>query len=182
MIMKTKMLFPIALLGATTLFTACEKDDKNGPDNEQELITTVRLTFTSTGGTAIFKAVDKDGDGGLAPQIDPVALKANTDYTLKVEFLDESGSSAKDITTEVKSESAAHLICYTVSGGMPAPQIQDKDGDGKPLGLESKFKTGAAGAGALKVTLKHEADKNSANACNTGETDAEVTFSVTVAN
>lgn len=161
-------------------FLSCEKDDDNGPDNEQELITTIALKFTGGGQTVTFTAVDKDGDGGSAPVIQNINLKANTDYTLSVSFLDESKSTSKDITTEVKAESNDHLICFAATGAMVSPQASDKDAGGKTLGLESSFKTGANGAGTLKVTLKHEADKTDANACGTGETDAEATFNVTV--
>lgn len=161
-------------------FLGCEKDDDNDPDNEQELITTISLKFTGGGETKTFTAVDKDGDGGAAPVIQGITLKANTDYTLSVSFLDESKTPSEDITTEVKTESNDHLVCYAVTGAMVTPNTSDKDAAGKTLGLESSFKTGAAGAGTIKVTLKHEADKSNANACGTGETDAEATFNVTV--
>ena len=161
-------------------FLSCEKDDDNGPDNEQELITTIALKFTGGGQTVTFTAVDKDGDGGQAPVIQNINLKANTDYTLSISFLDESKSPSKDITTEVKAESNDHLICNAATGAMVSPQSSDKDAAGKTLGLESAFKTGAIGAGTLKITLKHKADKSNANACGTGETDAEATFNVSV--
>ncbi len=161
-------------------FLSCEKDDDNGPDNEQELITTIALTFTGGGQTVTFTAVDKDGDGGSAPIIQNINLKANTDYTLSISFLDESKTPSEDITTEVKAESNDHLVCYAATGAMVSPIASDKDAGGKTLGLESSFKTGAVGAGTLKITLKHEADKSNANACATGETDAEATFNVSV--
>lgn len=175
----------IVLMFGTSLFvlTGCDKDDDNTPDNEQELITTVSLTFTpATGSPSTFTAKDLDGDGGNAPTIQPVTLKANTDYTLTVGFADDSKSPAENITEEVKEESNEHLVCLVGTSAMPSPTIQDKDDAGKNLGLTSKFKTGAAGTGTLKITLKHEPDKNSANACSTGETDVEQTFNVTISN
>ncbi|MBK6947927.1 MAG: hypothetical protein IPH16_07610 [Haliscomenobacter sp.] len=172
-------LFAFLFLGAF-VFSACEKDKDSDPDNEQELITTIRLSFTGGGSTVTFNATDKDGDGGLAPVIDKIALKPNTDYALKVAFLDESKTPSADITEEVGKESDVHLVCLTGSGSMPSPTTLDKDKNNKPLGLSSSFKTGAAGAGTLKVTLKHEPDKNNANPCSTGETDAEATFTVEV--
>jgi hypothetical protein len=163
-------------------FLGCEKDDDNGngPDNEQELITKVTLTFTGGGQTLPFSAEDKDGDGGKAPVIDNITLKANTDYKLAATFSHTLHTPAEDLTIEVKNESNDHLVCYVATGAMTSPAIQDKDSAGKPLGLESTFKTGAAGAGTLKITLKHKADKSNANACGTGETDVEATFNVTV--
>jgi hypothetical protein len=178
--MKTNLLLLSLFVIGLMLVTSCEKDKDADPDNEQELITTVRLTFTGGGATLTFNAADKDGAGGLAPVIDQVVLKPNTDYTLSVQFLDESKTPAGDITKEVAEESDEHLVCYAASGAMPLPGITDKDKKDKPLGLKSSFKTGAAGVGSLKVTLKHEADKNNATPCNTGETDAEATFPVSV--
>jgi hypothetical protein len=161
-------------------FSSCEKDKEGGPDNEQELITTVRLTFTLPGQSLVFNAKDTDGDGGLAPVIDAISLNANTTYGLKVEFLDESKTPVVDITSEVREEGAEHLVCFAASGSVPTPADLDKDANGKTLGLSSTVQTGAAGSGTLKVTLKHLADKSKSNACSTGETDAEVTFNVTV--
>lgn len=179
----TGAFFALLMASTVLLTTGCEKDKDNEPDNEQELITTVTLTFTpTTGSTITATAKDLDGDGGNAPTIQPVNLKANTDYTLTVEFADESKSPTEDITEEVQEESNEHLVCLVGSGAMPNPAIQDKDDAGKDLGLSSKFKTGAAGTGTLKITLKHEPDKNSANACSTGETDVEQTFNVTISN
>lgn len=176
-----RLCFATLLLSALTI--ACDKDEDNEPDNEQELITTVTLTFTPTTGSAITaSAKDLDGDGGNPPTIQPVALKANTDYTLAVSFLDESKTPVDNITEEVKTESNEHLVCFVATGAMPAPAIQDKDGNNQNLGLSSQFKTGAAGTGTLKITLKHEPEKTASNACSTGETDVEQTFSVTIAN
>ena len=168
----------LAILGLAVF--GCEKDNNGDPDNEQELITTIALKFVGGGQTLTFTAEDKDGDGGQAPIIQPIALKANTAYTLSVAFSDVSKTPAIDITTEVKTESNDHLVCFENTGAMNAPLQQDKDAAGKTLGLESTLKTGAIGTGTLKVTLKHMPSKSSANACATGETDAEATFNVTV--
>lgn len=167
---------------ALFLTTGCDKDNDNDPENEQELITTVKLTFTPTaGGSAVVAiAQDLDGDGGNPPTVQDIELSANTDCTLAVSFLDESKNPVENITEEVAEESNEHLICLVGSGAMPNPTIQDKDDNNNPLGLLSAFKTGAAGNGTLKVTLKHEPEKASANPCATGETDAEQTFNVIV--
>lgn len=180
---------PFFFFGLTALIglglSSCEKDKNLDPDNEQELITTVRLTITNTATSqsAVFNVRDLDGDGGLAPSIDNVALKANTSYSLTVAFLDESDpSDIEDITKEVKEESAEHLICYANTGAMPAVSTTDTDTNNQTLGLTGTFTTAAAGTGSLRVTLKHEPEKASNNPCSTGETDAEVTFTVTVTN
>ncbi len=176
-----KSLFLMGLLSVGLLVsTSCDRDKDNDPDNEQELITTIALTFTSSSGSVTFTARDLDGDGGNPPVVEPVVLNANTDYVLTIKFLDETQTPPEDITKEVQEESDEHLICFAVTGAMPAPTIQDKDDKGKPLGLNSTLRTGAAGTGTLKVTLKHEPNKNAANPCTTGDTDAEQTFPVTI--
>lgn len=179
---RLRFLLYFALSSTLMLSTSCEKDDDNDADNEQELITTVILTFTSTGGSVSFSAKDLDGDGGSAPVVENIELNPNTDYVLTVAFLDESKTPVENITEEVEEESNEHLVCFSVSGtALPAPTIQDKDDNNKPLGLVSAFKSGASSAtGKLKVFLKHEPDKNAANACTTGETDVEQEFNVTI--
>jgi hypothetical protein len=160
---------------------SCEKDTTGDPDNESELITTVSITFTSASGAAkSFKWTDKDGAGGLAPVIESIVLAANTSYTISTSFLDESKSPVENITAEIQEESDEHLVCYAVSGSVPAVQITDQDKKKNPLGLAGTLKTTTAGNGSIKVSLKHRPDKKASTPCSTGETDVEVTFPVTI--
>lgn len=174
--------FKWAILGTLLLTVACEKDKDNAPNNEQELITTVRLRFTNGSNTLVFNARDTDGDGGLAPVIDPIRLAPNTPYNLEVSFWDESKTPAVELTAEVRNEGTDHLICLTASGALPDPINPDKDANGKPLGLNSQLTTAATGNGTLKVILKHLPNKLGTAPCSTGETDVETTFQVTIAN
>ena len=169
------------LLFGSLLFTACDKDDDHD-HLDQELITTVVMTFTETGGgSSTFKVVDLDGDGGNPPVVEEIKLKANTEYTVSVKFLDESNpADVEDITKEVLEEADEHLVCFTATGAMIAPTITDADEDGKPLGLQSTLTTGDAGTGSLRVVLKHEPNKSASNPCATGETDVDVTFPVKI--
>jgi len=171
-------------LFATTILlsSACNRDDDDSNPNEEELITSVVLTFTTPGGTSTsFSFKDPDGDGGADPVVQDITLAAATNYTLAVKFLDESNpADVEDITVEVAEESAEHLICFSVEGGVPQPTIDDTDGNGKPLGLLSRLITTTAGTGKLTVRLKHQPDKNAATPCNTGDTDVEATFNLTI--
>ncbi len=178
--MKNLKFIPAFLLLGSLFFTACDKD--NDPANEEELITTVKLTFTEVGGGSTeFTVKDLDGDGGDAPVSDDITLKANTAYTIGVEFLDESKADhTHNITEEVLEEGADHLVCFDATGAMQVPVIGDVDGNGKPLGLESALATTAAGTGTLQVSLKHLPDKSAADPCSTGDTDVDVTFDVVV--
>lgn len=176
------LLLSFFALTILTVFSACEKDDDDGPDNEEELITRVSLLFTdNTGATYTFEASDPEGDGLTPDEIDEVQLPANTDLTLAVSFWNDAASGGpENITIEVAEESLAHLICFEVSGAMAKPIITDKDEAGDPLGILSSFTTGTAGSGTLEVRLKHEPDKAATSPCTTGETDVEVTFDVSI--
>lgn len=178
---KLPFLFFVALVFT---FGACNKDDDDhSGTNEEELITTVKLTFTNTQTNAVttFEGKDLDGVGGNPPLIDPVVLAAQSTYTLEVEFLDESSAqSVEDITEEVKEEDEEHLVCYAFTGNITQVQTTDTDGDGNPLGLEATVTTGAAGSATLTITLKHEPNKGASNPCSTGETDVELMFGVDI--
>ncbi|MDZ4682776.1 MAG: hypothetical protein SH848_06755 [Saprospiraceae bacterium] len=177
------MMLVLSLFTTTILLSsACNRDDDDNNPNEEELITSVILTFTTPGGTSTaFSFKDTDGDGGANPVVQNITLAAATNYSLTVQFLDESNpANVEDITVEVAEESNEHLVCFGVEGGVPQPTIDDTDGNGKPLGLSSKVVTTTAGAGKITVSLKHQPDKNAATPCSTGDTDVEATFNVAV--
>lgn len=196
---------PCALLSLVLLpSAAC--DDVGGSENENEVITTVSLSFAPMGGGAAITASfdDPDGDGGAAPTIDPINLTAGTTYALSVRFLNKLEDPAEEITDEVRDEGDEHQLFFTgtaVNGpasdrpGAPlAHTYADADGASLPIGLSSTV-VATAGAGQLTVTLRHvppldgaavkTADlagrvKSGGIASIGGDTDAEVTFQVTV--
>jgi hypothetical protein len=158
------------------------KDAEVDPE-ENELITTVKLEFTNGATVSTFSWKDADGDGGSAPVVDKIILKPNTEYSVKVSFLDESKSPAEDITAEVREESHEHLVVFTPSpSSLVAYTYLDKDANNFPIGLSGKVNTGAAGTGKLKVQLRHQPPVNGANVKNgtaaPGSDDANVDFDV----
>jgi hypothetical protein len=167
----------------SVILSGCKKPDDTTP-LEQELITTVKLTLTKTGGSAVsITYKDPDGDGGIAPTISPASLTldANSSYTAKLELLNETKTPVDDITTEIKEESEAHQFYYTVSGVNVSVSNLDTDTKGLPLGLTSTFTTTAVSNGSLKITLKHKPGQKAAGDLITkGETDVEVTFPVSI--
>ncbi len=176
-----KFLALMMMAGSLLLNTSCNKDDDdNGPENEQELITTVSLTFVDQNSvSSVFQFVDLDGPGGNPPIIPDIILEDNETYQLFVAFLDESDpGNVKNITEEVEEESNEHLVCFEGSGFNILPLAQDTDDNGDPLGLISSLTTGDSGPGSLRVLLKHEPDKGVGDPCSTGETDVDVTFPV----
>lgn len=193
----------LSLLVIPTL-AACSDEDDHDHGNEGEVITTVSLSFTPTGGGAPIVAAfrDIDGDGGNAPVIDAIALPAG-DYTTSVTLLNELEMPAGDITVEVRDEGDQHQVFFTgtavngpASNQPLAPLTHayaDMDVNGLPIGLVHTV-TAAPGTGTLTVTLRHmppinnEAVKTATSATTVkdsgfaaigGENDVSVNFTVT---
>ncbi|MEC7755080.1 MULTISPECIES: hypothetical protein [Roseivirga] len=167
---------------------ACDNDDPE-PVNEEELITTVRVTFTPSGGGSAIVATfqDLDGEGGNAPVITNPTLAANTTYSVSVEFLNESETPTEDITEEVEEEAEEHQVFFVAASGLNFTYAyNDEDGNGKPLGLMGTATTGDASNGTLTVLLIHEPNKSASGVSAGdptnagGEEDVRVNFSVTI--
>ncbi|MBA9079806.1 MULTISPECIES: hypothetical protein [Rufibacter] len=175
----------LAILFAATVFmsTSCSDDEDPAPVNEEELITTLKLTMVPQGGGATVTASyrDLDGDGGANPVITGAQLAANKVYDVTVQVLDESKSPAEDITEEVEEEGDEHQFFYVPSGVNLTVAYNDTDRNNRPIGIKTRMTTTTASTGNLKVVLKHQpALKSATSTINTGETDVEVTFPVTI--
>jgi hypothetical protein len=186
--MLNRKLFWILALGM--LITSCGDDDPVIP-NEEELITTVSLSFFDpvtmdpiNNISATFR--DLDGDGGDAPVIDDLTLDANTRYLMALEFTNELEEPAEDITEEVIEEGDEHQVFFSVSGADLDVDYADADVLGQPLGVQSFFNSGQASSGQLTIVLRHMPDKTAAGVADGdianagGETDIEVTFNVAI--
>jgi hypothetical protein len=145
----------VALLTAS-VFTACKKD--KGESNEEEVITTLQLTFTPQGGGAplVYKFEDADGPGGAAPVIDQIVLAPSKSYNVALQLFNKTANPVEDITEEVEEESDAHRFYFAPAAGSNITVSNlDKDGNGIDLGLNSVWTTGAAATGSIKITLRH---------------------------
>ncbi|MFK7927556.1 MAG: hypothetical protein AB8H79_05180 [Myxococcota bacterium] len=149
----------LALLG-------CNDTNTPDPDDEQEVITTVVLTFTPSegGDPVVARWADPEQDGD--PAIDDIELVLGTDYSLDVEFLDEASTPAEDITEEVKEEGDEHQVFITgnaiagpatlATADVPLTHAyDDTDGNGNPIGLENSIEATEAGSGVVTITLRH---------------------------
>ena len=179
----------IALLVIPVLFsTSCSNDD--APVNEEEVITTVRVTLVGGGQTIVLESRDLDGDGPNAPVLTPVGggiLVAGTTYTGSTEFLNELEDPSEDITVEVEEEGAEHQVFYQLASSLGTITYADEDINGNPIGLNFTLVAGTSGTtGTLTVTLKHLPNKTATGVAAGditnagGNTDAAVTFSVAV--
>ena len=178
----TYVLTSVVLFGA--VLTGCKKNDK-APENEEELITTVKLTFVEVGSnnTSTFTFKDIDGPGGAAPSLNQqISLAPGKQYNCTVAVLDESKTPAADITTEIIAEANDHQFYYAPNGVNITINGFNTDPLGRALGVTSVWTTGAAGAaGTVKVTLKHKPGiKGTSDPVTVGETDIEIDFAARI--
>jgi len=177
----------ITILSLGLLVVSCKKEDPVIP-NEEEMITTLTYTLTSTTGgeTVVLEFQDLDGDGGDAPVIQGGTLAANHQYNGELSLLNEAESPAEDITAEVMEEALEHQFFFQSATSNVTVGYADMDTDGNPIGISSVLNTGDAASGNLTIILRHEPMKSAtgvsggdiANAG--GETDIEVTFPLNV--
>jgi hypothetical protein len=185
--MKKFNLIIFAILIVAINFS-CKKDKPvqvaNPPvQNEEELITTMKLTFLDSSGvnpsmTFIFQ--DIDGPGGNLPTLfDTIRLNLSKTYFVSLELLNESVSPAENISDEVLAEGAQHLFCFeTAIGGNLLINRTDSDGTYE-IGLSSKWTTMNVSNGSVLIKLKHQPGiKN--GLCDVGETDIELDFKVEI--
>ena len=167
------------------VFAGCKKE--KGEHNEEEVITTVALSFTPAGGGSVleFEFNDPDGPGGLAPTADDIVLDANTTYDVTIAFRNDIAG--EDITEEIEEEAEAHRIYYTAAAGSNISFSNlNNDGNGAPLGTSSTWTTTAAADGQVTITLRHYGsnppDKQGPDPVNSpkSSTDAEVVFQTSV--
>jgi hypothetical protein len=178
----TELLF--ALLIISTLITACGEENPP-PVNEEELITTFILTFTDSVNsanviTATFR--DTDGDGGNAPTLfDTIRLEAGKTYFTEITLLDESKTPSENISDEVLEEANDHHFFFHVSGANLTIIYEDFDTNSPPLpiGLSTKWITGATSNGTTQVILKHQPDVKNGNEA-PGETDVDLIFTTQI--
>jgi hypothetical protein len=176
-------------------FSSCtnDKNSEVSPVNEGEFITTVRLVFTPTtaGKSVILEFKDLDGEGANAPIISISSpFEQSKTYNGVITFRDDLANPSIDITPEIIEEALEHQIFYQTTGNLNplkyANTNSNFDNKGKPLGLQSVFKTTTAASGILRISLRHGPNKNALNVANGditnagGATDIAVDFNITV--
>jgi hypothetical protein len=186
MIMQLKKMLTLFVL-LTTILVSCKKD---APEpNDEEVITTLRLTFAPVGGgnNIVFQYDDPDGPGGNQPTKDEIALQPNRSYNVSLQILNKTVNPAEDKTNEIEQEGNAHRFYYEAAAGSNITVSGlDNDANGVPLGLTSVWASGAAATGKLKVTLRHYGGNPPGKAANDlvnstkSSTDIEVEFNTRI--
>ncbi|MEN9959297.1 MAG: hypothetical protein RLZZ474_1541 [Bacteroidota bacterium] len=177
----------ITILSLALFFVAssCSKEEVE-PNDDNELITTVKLSFKSpTGIIKSFYWRDKQGDG-VMDSVDPILLDKNSTYEMSIALLDETKNPVFDISEEIKEEADVHLFIYKATpSGLMSVQIKDLDKNGIPIGLLADIRSQyVAGNGNFQVILKHQPPVNGkavkTGAEEGGSTDVDVRFPITI--
>ncbi|MBQ4819854.1 type 1 periplasmic binding fold superfamily protein [Aquimarina sp. MMG016] len=176
MINKLAFIFSIAFI-----FVSCGDDDENPiVINEEETITTVKLTVTESG-TTNSQVYDWTTDSK-----DDITLASNTSYNIKIQFLDESDpSNVEDITEEVILEKDEHFVFYqTTVNGLTFTSASDDtvDSGNISINISTDWSSTGAATGVIRAFLIHEPTTKTGNDRDDfgGETDIEVDFNVSV--
>ncbi len=157
--------------------------------NEEEVITTLILTFTdqeNAGNVYELRFADPDGAGGNDPMFTNDPIPSNRAYNVALRLLNESVTPAVELTAEITSEGIDHQFFFQQNGTTPVISYADADANGRPIGLVNNAYTTTAGVGTLTVTLRHMPDKAASGVSDGditnagGDTDIEVAFPVTV--
>jgi hypothetical protein len=172
-----KNIVTITAIFALIVSTSLQSCKKKVVTNEEEIITTVKLTATDALGnvkTATF--ADPDGDGGGNPtKFDSLILDKNKVYQTTISVLNESVNPVQDITTEIVKEANDHQFYITTTSAGTTITTIDLDGNGLPLGTKFSITTTTISDGRLQVVLKHKpGTKKAGDAVSVGDTDIEL--------
>ena len=185
--MKTLIRCTWAALTIAVALTACKKETPE--TNDEEVITTVMVKLTPNGGgnPLTYSYEDLDGPGGNNPNIQSILLDSNKTYAMKLYVLNKSTNPADTISNEIMTEADSHRFYYEPSAGSNITvDSLDRDLNGISLGLNSRWKTGSAATGSLKITLRHypgtPPNKLEVDPVNSSKssTDIEVDFPITI--
>lgn len=190
----------IGLLASSVAFVGCSDDDAPAEENEEEVITSVTLTFTPDGGgtPVVATYLDADGEETGDPVLSEINLSTQTTYTLSILMANTLETPAEDITAEVEAEGDEHQIFYSwTSGVFSDPSgtgnigatgtvnyaTSDLDENGNPVGLTTTWTTTdvASSGGDFRLLLKHQPGvKTSTSTSSDGETDIDITWTINV--
>ncbi len=188
--MKFNSTILFSLIIGSMLLYSCKDNDTPEPPKEEEIITRVRLIFSADGAAPIvILAEDPDGEGpGEIEVSEAISLSANTIYDLFIEL--ENTIAGEDITEEIEEEGHEHQFFFsftedlfenpTGNGNIDTPEAgsvdyQDEDIIGLPIGLITRWRTGASGTGTFRIVLKHQPDiKTSTTTALDGESDVDL--------
>lgn len=185
--LKTIKKISLMVLCGVSLMACSSDDDIPEVINQEELITTVKITLVpeNNGENVELSYQDLDGDGSNEAVIETEALQANTVYAGTIQLLNETVDPIEDITLEVAEEGDEHQFFYSNEANLTV-SYTDEDANGNPIGITFLLETSTAKNGSLTVVLRHEPNKNAPGVSDGnienagGETDIHASFPITV--
>lgn len=191
-----------ATVGGTDFDITFPIDIVEDPNEEEEVINQVVLTFTPTDGGEDIRAtwLDADGEGVGNPTIDDINLDADTEYEMSIALANTLVDPAEDITEEIEDEDDEHQFFFEFTADIFASPSGDgnvdnasdplnyededsdsQDGSGLPVGLQTSWETGGVTSGTLRIILKHQPGVKSATSTSEdGGTDIDIEFSINI--
>ncbi|MGY6559630.1 MAG: hypothetical protein ACXIT9_10175 [Nitritalea sp.] len=191
------LLLAVLMIG---LGFACSEAEAPEEENEVEIFTDVELIFTAEDGSHVVRALAEDPTGGLALNsaftVAPITLRPNTAYVLTFELLNRLVSPVEDVQEEIRDEDDEHQIFFeftenVFSDPMGIGNIQNRNGainyldfddNDLPVGLETRWVTGAPVTGAaFRVWLAHQPGvKTATSTAQDGDVDFDITFELNI--
>lgn len=191
------------LAGLLLLFPSCKQEDPK-PEKIPELISKATLTFTPAGGPpVVVTATDPDNAGVQDIIVDgAITLVKGTSYTLTILLVNGLYSTTQDgydVSKQVEKEGTEHQFFFSWNAGLfsnpagdgnidnrnnPLNYGSSIDSNGRPLGLTTTWTTAMTaltGSNSFRILLKHQPDiKSDTSTSNDGESDLDLTFSISV--
>ena len=205
--MKTTITSIALLAMLATTFTSCKKEKKTEPTPEQpappantaELITTMKLTLSTSTTSVTYVFSDLDGPGGNPATFGNsgadsiINIAANATYTATILLLDQSKSPVDTISNEVLEEGDDHMFFFNsvnptgtpnstyLTGSMTNITYLDLDANNRGIGLSTLWTAPSAmqPKAPLTIELKHQPGVKDGTYA-PGETDIQVGFKLKV--
>ncbi len=200
----------LGLLATAFIFSGCEDDDVPPEENPEEEINRVIVNFTPvddnnnpTGGTVVTAVwFDADFEGPNPPTQEEITLSANTAYLLTWGIELELNGETEDILgDDISKEQDQHQFFFEFTADIfsspmgngnidmreaGAVNYLDQDVNGLPVGLETRWVTGAATTGTFTTVLKHQppngstAVKTATSNTTSGGTDIDIDWTLNI--
>lgn len=176
----------VTIVGFTfiALLVGCKEKAPPVTPTEEEVITTVTITLTEVGTSAVteFMWEDIDGDGSNPPnRIDTFRIKKGAEYTGAIRIENRAITPAEDYTEEIRRLGTQHQFFFATADELVTILPTDLDANGHVVGLAFSVLGKQYGTSVVQVELSHFDDPGSKNGTRpSDETDISVKFPLVV--
>lgn len=164
----------------------CEKHDHSHDYEHMVPGSFILYLISEEGDTIKASWQDLDGPGGNPPVVSPISLDARHFNRNIRGILEIFATDGDTLTTIIRSQGTEHQLFWSVSG--PAQNavtitVTDRDSRGMPLGLETSWRVQPVQAptpGTVRIILYHYEPNKKDGTSPSPETDADITFPLTI--